>query len=172
MLRIEREVAQFEIDGQSAGKPLLGDDVTLAIHRCYLRQQHVKAAIIDDEQARRPDLSDRECPQIFGGVITDCEPRILPLDLDEDIDLEQLLAVVDTANIQQTDEDLYLVGLAAGNIVFDGKPGDLNESVLTQIYGEEDWSTTVGHDDQEDEDEGSKERAGRRGDLESEAAAG
>ena len=62
-----------------------------------------------------------------------------------------------------------IVGLTAGNIVFDGKPGDLNETVLTEIYGEEDWSTTVPRDE---EDEGAIERPRRRDDLESEAAAG
>jgi phosphonate transport system ATP-binding protein len=60
-----------------------------------------------------------------------------------------------------------IVGLAAGNIVFDGKPGDLTEKVLTEIYGEEDWSTTIGHDD-----EGPNKPPRRRGKLESEAAAG
>ncbi len=61
-----------------------------------------------------------------------------------------------------------VVGLTAGNIVFDGKPGDLTEKVLTQIYGEEDWSTTVGHDD-----EAAKKRPRRRrSKLESEAATG
>ena len=61
-----------------------------------------------------------------------------------------------------------IVGLTAGRIVFDGKPGDLTEKVLTLIYGEEDWSTTVGHDD-----EAAKKRPRRRrSKLESEAAAG
>jgi len=63
-----------------------------------------------------------------------------------------------------------IVGLAAGEIVFDGKPDALNEIVLTEIYGEEDWSTTVGQDDEEDD--GRDDRRARRGDLESEAAAG
>lgn len=61
-----------------------------------------------------------------------------------------------------------IVGLTAGRIVFDGKPGDLTEKVLTQIYGEEDWSTTVGH-----HDEAAKKRPRRRrSKLESEAATG
>ena len=34
-----------------------------------------------------------------------------------------------------------LIGLQAGRIVFDGAPGELDESVLTRIYGEEDWKT-------------------------------
>ncbi len=59
-----------------------------------------------------------------------------------------------------------IVGLVAGKIVFDGRPGDLDERMLTEIYGEEDWSSTFGR----------KEEAGEgahpRGDIESEAAAG
>ena len=34
-----------------------------------------------------------------------------------------------------------LIGLQAGKIVFDGAPSELDESVLTRIYGEEDWKT-------------------------------
>jgi phosphonate transport system ATP-binding protein len=36
-----------------------------------------------------------------------------------------------------------IVGLGAGKVVFDGPPGQLTEDVLTEIYGEEDWSTTI-----------------------------
>ncbi len=36
-----------------------------------------------------------------------------------------------------------VVGLRAGEIVFDGKPDQLDDAVLTEIYGEEDWSTTI-----------------------------
>ncbi|MBE0615811.1 MAG: phosphonate ABC transporter ATP-binding protein [Burkholderiales bacterium] len=36
-----------------------------------------------------------------------------------------------------------VVGLQDGKIVFDGPPGDLTSEVLTQIYGEEDWTATV-----------------------------
>ncbi|MFK7859008.1 MAG: phosphonate ABC transporter ATP-binding protein [Granulosicoccus sp.] len=34
-----------------------------------------------------------------------------------------------------------LIGLQAGKIVFDGPPKDLDDTALTQIYGEEDWKT-------------------------------
>lgn len=37
-----------------------------------------------------------------------------------------------------------VVGLRDGKLVFDGKPGDLTPAVLTDIYGEEDWSATIG----------------------------
>jgi phosphonate transport system ATP-binding protein len=36
------------------------------------------------------------------------------------------------------------VGLRLGEIVYDGPPAGLTAEVLTQIYGEEDWSATVG----------------------------
>jgi phosphonate transport system ATP-binding protein len=36
-----------------------------------------------------------------------------------------------------------IIGLSAGQIVFDGSPRQLTAEVLTQIYGEEDWSTTI-----------------------------
>ena len=62
-----------------------------------------------------------------------------------------------------------VIGLRAGEVVFDGAPNGLDEKVLTEIYGEEDWSTTVARG--EDEDEGEKPPR-RRGDMESEAAAG
>ena len=36
-----------------------------------------------------------------------------------------------------------IIGLKAGEIVYDGKPSGLSETILTNIYGEEDWSKTV-----------------------------
>jgi phosphonate transport system ATP-binding protein len=37
-----------------------------------------------------------------------------------------------------------IVGLRLGEIVYDGAPAGLTAEALTQIYGEEDWSATVG----------------------------
>ncbi len=36
-----------------------------------------------------------------------------------------------------------IVGLRAGEIVYDGPPSGLTPEVLTRIYGEEDWSATI-----------------------------
>ncbi|THF64095.1 phosphonate ABC transporter ATP-binding protein [Pseudothauera nasutitermitis] len=36
-----------------------------------------------------------------------------------------------------------IVGLRAGEVVYDGPPEGLSADVLTQIYGEEDWSGTI-----------------------------
>jgi phosphonate transport system ATP-binding protein len=46
-----------------------------------------------------------------------------------------------------------VVGLKMGEIVYDGKPDGLKPSVLTDIYGEEDWEATIEDvgDDEEDE---------------------
>ena len=44
-----------------------------------------------------------------------------------------------------------IVGLANGEVVYDGKPEGLTPEVLTQIYGEEDWTATIEKVDEEDE---------------------
>jgi phosphonate transport system ATP-binding protein len=44
-----------------------------------------------------------------------------------------------------------VVGLARGEIVFDGGPGELTPDALTLIYGEEDWQATIRREDDEDE---------------------
>ena len=36
-----------------------------------------------------------------------------------------------------------IIGLRNGRIVFDGVSDQVTEAVLTEIYGEEDWSTTI-----------------------------
>ena len=58
-----------------------------------------------------------------------------------------------------------IIGLSGGVVVFDGSPQAVTHQVLTDIYGEEDWSTTIRKVDEE-EDEGSPHR------LEGESAAG
>ena len=45
-----------------------------------------------------------------------------------------------------------IVGLRLGEIVYDGPPDELTAEVLTEIYGEEDWSATIRKvDDEADE---------------------
>jgi phosphonate transport system ATP-binding protein len=46
-----------------------------------------------------------------------------------------------------------IVGLRLGEIVYDGPPAGLNAAVLTQIYGEEDWSATIRKVDEDMEEE-------------------
>ena len=44
-----------------------------------------------------------------------------------------------------------IVGLALGKVVYDGNPDGLTPEVLTQIYGEEDWSATIEKVDEEED---------------------
>ncbi len=49
-----------------------------------------------------------------------------------------------------------IIGLRAGEIVFEGTSKQVTEDVLTEIYGEEDWSQTIrkGDDDESSQTEG------------------
>ncbi len=40
-----------------------------------------------------------------------------------------------------------VVGLSGGKVAFDGSPEQVTDDVLTMIYGEEDWSTTIKNND-------------------------
>lgn len=44
-----------------------------------------------------------------------------------------------------------VVGLKLGAMQFDGAPNEMNEDVLTSIYGEEDWKATIAKVDDEDD---------------------
>lgn len=46
-----------------------------------------------------------------------------------------------------------IVGLRQGEIVYDGPPDKLTPTVLTSIYGEEDWSATIRKVDEEAPDD-------------------
>jgi phosphonate transport system ATP-binding protein len=46
-----------------------------------------------------------------------------------------------------------IVGLRAGEVVFDGPPAALAPEILTRIYGEEDWTALQRRHDDETEDE-------------------
>jgi phosphonate transport system ATP-binding protein len=59
-----------------------------------------------------------------------------------------------------------IVGLSGGVVVFDGPPQALTHQALTDIYGEEDWSSTIRKADDGDEEEDDIHR------LEGESAAG
>ena len=53
-----------------------------------------------------------------------------------------------------------IIGLRRGEIVFEGQSNDVTEDVLTDIYGEEDWSLTIRKGDEEDPDGGDKKDKG------------
>jgi phosphonate transport system ATP-binding protein len=59
-----------------------------------------------------------------------------------------------------------IIGLREGRIVYDGAPDGLGEEVLTEIYGEEDWSATVARAEEQ------AEASSLKDDIDREAAAG
>lgn len=62
----------------------------------------------------------------------------LLVELAEEHELAAIINIHDVALAKQFVS--RIVGLRAGEVVFDGPPGSLTEDVLTEIYGLEDWS--------------------------------
>ncbi len=87
----------------------------------------------------------------------------LLVELARERDTPALVNIHDVA-LAQTFSD-RIIGLAEGRIVFDGTADQVTAEVLTAIYGEEDWSTTIRKAEDDDEngddtvDEAGKERA-------------
>jgi len=65
-----------------------------------------------------------------------------------------------------------IIGLAEGKIVFDGTPRQVTAQVLTRIYGEEDWSTTIRKVEENGEEDTEKGSSKRKDTLDEEAATG
>ena len=65
-----------------------------------------------------------------------------------------------------------IIGLAEGKIVFDGTPQQVTAQVLTNIYGEEDWSTTMRKIEDNGDPATHKKTAKRKDTLDEEAATG
>lgn len=60
----------------------------------------------------------------------------------------QLAAIINIHDVQLA--QLFadrIIGLRAGELVFDGLPDELDAEMLTRIYGEEDWNHSVESDD-------------------------
>ena len=56
----------------------------------------------------------------------------------------ELAAIINIHDVQLAQMfSQRVVGLELGTVVYDGPPDALTSDVLTQIYGEEDWSATI-----------------------------
>ncbi|MEX2501687.1 MAG: phosphonate ABC transporter ATP-binding protein, partial [Trueperaceae bacterium] len=75
----------------------------------------------------------------------------LLIELARENDLAAIINIHDVALATQFVE--RVVGLREGKVVFDGPPADLGEEVLTEIYGEEDWTAPAKRDGDEDADD-------------------
>lgn len=89
-------------------------------------EQDPQLLLIDEPTA---SLDPKTSRQIMRLLLEICNERGLPA----------IINIHDVVLAKQFTE--RLIGLQAGKIVFDGTPAELDESVLTRIYGEEDWKT-------------------------------
>lgn len=88
--------------------------------------QEPELLLVDEPTA---SLDPKTSRQIMRLLVEICRERSLPAIINiHDVPLAQ--AFVDR-----------IIGLRAGEVVFDGKPDELSESVLSSIYGKEDWTT-------------------------------
>ncbi len=53
------------------------------------------------------------------------------------------------------------MGLSDGRVVFEDSSDRLTPAALTEIYGEEDWSTTIRKVEEDDETDGAEAAEGR-----------
>lgn len=87
--------------------------------------QHPELLLIDEPTA---SLDPKTSRQIMRLIVEICRERGLPA----------IINIHDVVLAQQFSD--RIIGLKAGELVFDGAPSRLSEDVLTTIYGEEDWT--------------------------------
>lgn len=89
-------------------------------------EQNPELLLIDEPTASLDPKTSRQIMRLLTEI---CSERQLPA----------IINIHDVVLARQFTE--RLIGLQAGKIVFDGPPSELDDSVLTRIYGEEDWTT-------------------------------
>ncbi len=90
---------------------------------------------------QKPDLQLVDEPTASLDPKTAREIMRLLVELAHDRGTPALVNIHDVALAQAFSD--RIIGLRQGGIVFDGTADDVTEAVLTEIYGEEDWSTTI-----------------------------
>jgi phosphonate transport system ATP-binding protein len=105
--------------------------------------QDPELLLIDEPTA---SLDPKTSRQIMRLIVEICRERGLPA----------IINIHDVVLAQQFSD--RIIGLQSGRMVFDGPPSGLTEAVLTQIYGEEDW-TAMRKGAAEDADAEAEEKA-------------
>lgn len=114
--------------------------------------QNPKLLLVDEPTA---SLDPKTSRQIMRLICELCEERGLSAVINiHDVLLAQIFAQ-------------RIVGLRLGEIVYDGPPDGLSADVLTEIYGEEDWSQTIQKDDEAENGEAIESADGSASDAES-----
>ncbi len=110
-------------------------------------EQNPELLLVDEPTA---SLDPRTSRQIMRLLTEVCRENALPA----------IVNIHDVVLAQQfTDR---IIGLRAGRMVFDGRPDQLTQSVLTEIYGEEDWNAMKQGAAEQDEAEAEARDAARR----------
>lgn len=88
-------------------------------------EQNPELLLVDEPTA---SLDPKTSRQIMRLIVEICRERNLPA----------IINIHDVVLARQFTE--RIIGLQNGRVIFDGSPTELDDSVLTQIYGEEDWT--------------------------------
>jgi phosphonate transport system ATP-binding protein len=108
-------------------------------------EQDPELLLVDEPTA---SLDPKTSRQIMRLILEICQERGLPA----------IINIHDVVLAQGFTQ--RIIGLQAGKVVFDGPPDELDEAVLTRIYGEEDWTAIrrkKGRGEDEDDDERDRE---------------
>ena len=106
-------------------------------------EQDPELLLVDEPTA---SLDPKTSRQIMRLILEICQERSLPA----------IINIHDVLLAQSFTQ--RIIGLQSGSVVFDGPPDQLDETVLTRIYGEEDWTAMRRKDrDEDDEDERDRE---------------
>jgi phosphonate transport system ATP-binding protein len=97
---------------------------------CRALIQAPELLLVDEPTASLDPKTSRQIMRLIRELCAEREPLSAIINI-HDVTLAQTFAE-------------RIVGLRLGEIVYDGPPAGLTAQVLTQIYGEEDWSATVG----------------------------
>ena len=95
---------------------------------CRALIQNPDLLLIDEPTASLDPKTSRQIMRLINEL---CEER-------------ELTAIINIHDVQLAQMfSQRVVGLELGTVVYDGSPDGLTSDVLTQIYGEEDWSATI-----------------------------
>ena len=109
-------------------------------------EQDPELLLVDEPTA---SLDPKTSRQIMRLILEVCQERGLPA----------IINIHDVVLAQSFTQ--RIIGLRAGEVVFDGKPQELDDTVLTLIYGAEDWTAMRGKAREDEDEEREREREER-----------
>ena len=109
-------------------------------------EQDPELLLVDEPTA---SLDPKTSRQIMRLILEMCQERGLPA----------IINIHDVVLAQSFTQ--RIIGLQAGKIVFDGPPEELDDTALTSIYGEEDWTAMRRKPGDDDDDDDARDREER-----------